>query len=492
MLRRYDVLRIKNGFLWALNIVLINCLPINVLATTVDSYTQWITPDNVKTFQELVKTKPALYSNLIKPLTIDTAPINLINQSMISLPQYINYLFENNVNYTYSTIQNNAMFRVSDFKKNVGFSGVVFSQEADFTWSNFEGIATFTTTQYQKSAYFFMCKFLGQTYFDKSIFFKAANFRAAQFMNDTDFKESIFHDTGDFERSVFNKNAIFSDVQFDKNANFKKTVFKGLAAFTNAYFGEVADFSQSEFLGSSSFNGVTLPAYLDLSEVNIKTNIDLSTVLPNPNGLTKLNLLYTDASKIKVHYYHRFKLYFPKDAPEGDIAFVYLSLLESLKKNGFDEGYHQLFIEYSEYKYLKHHHYILNVLDKYWWDYGFDKSRIFFWIIVIISFFTIINDLFYERLLKNVYHIPYLNNYLNKSIEKNFFARFIHNLPYAFLYTITLFFGKLIGFKIDAREFKSKNYFANLYLYLIIIMGLTCAFFAFNSIFKATPTPSNF
>lgn len=308
-------------------------------------------------------------------------------------------------------------------------------------------------------------------------------------MSDTDFKGSVFHDAVDFERVVFNKSAIFSDTQFDMGADFKNTDFIGFADFTNSYFGKIADFSHSKFLGDSSFNYIILPAFLDFSNVTIKENIDLSTALPNPKGLTKLNLIHTDVSKVKLQYYQRFKLYFPQDASDGDISFVYLSLLESFKKDGLDKSYHKLSVEYAEYKYLKNNQPILNAIDKYWWDYGFDKSRIFLWIIIIILFFTLINNLFYEQLLKNAYDIPYLHSYPNEFIKKNFFARFIYNFPYALLYTITLFWGKLIGFNIDSRRFESKNYFLNLYLYLIIIIGLACVFFAFNSIFKATPVP---
>ena len=160
--------------------------------------------------------------------------------------------------------------------------------------------------------------------------------------------------------------------------------------------------------------------------------------------------------------------------------------MESLKINGFEDGYKQLSIEFYEYKYLRDNQYLLNFIDKYWWNYGFDKSRIFLWILVIILFFTIINSIFYDELMDRAYKIGFLKKEMeHDSIKNHWITSFIYNIPYAFLYTIYIFFGRMMGFKIDTERFKSNNYFINLYLVTIIASGLLCALFAFNSIFKS-------
>jgi len=478
--RRYPLFRKNWGSI--ITILLFHCVASIALASSPD--TQLITPANIKTFQDLLKNKPPIFSKFIRPTTIYSDEINTKNQPAIS-PTFINYQLENNVDFSLSTIQGNAWFLGSEFKKNADFAGVTFLKKSSFEWTVFHEIADFTYTKYYGEASFYSSRFLKEVKFYKAAFFKYASFKTTIFNKTVDFSESVFYKSANFQRTIFNGDTLFSGAEFDQVAEFESAVFKKAVDFSQATFGQKADFSRVEFLGPISFYHTILPLYLNLSEVHTNDTIDLTLVLRNSSGPSKINILNTDVSKIKLRY-SMFQLYFPEGTLRDNIDFSYRTLLVSLKQNGYNIGYKKLATEFAEYSYLRDNHYILNAIDKYWWNYGFDKQRIFTWVLRIILFFSIINCIFYDWLVKNAFEVNYMKHIRpNDSLRKNWITLFIYNFPYAFLYTLNIFFGWFIGFfKVNPDQFKSKNYFVNLYLLVIILTGLVCVFFIFNSVIR--------
>jgi hypothetical protein len=132
-----------------------------------------------------------------------------------------------------------------------------------------------------------------------------------------------------------------------------------------------------------------MPDILDFSNVKITEEVDFSKA-KKVDSICKINIYGTDISKIKLRY-EMFKLYFPKkdNIPFELQANVYEQLLNNFKKNGYIRSYEKLDKEYKELYYIEKGgmYKIVNLFQKYWWGYGYDKLSILLYTIGFFVFF---------------------------------------------------------------------------------------------------------
>ena len=197
-----------------------------------------------------------------------------------------------------------------------------------------------------------------------------------------------------------------------------------------------------------------------------------------------------DIEKLKLRY-SMFELRFPyDDAFNSDMKTnIYERLLKTQKDNGFTSSYEKLDKEYSEFKYIKSGKYssiggwILNMVNKYWWGYGYDKTLIIVNTLLIFVLFSIVNCIFFPWIL-NIYEVPNIKNLAVAVTAKNVIFHRIKILPIAFFYTGLIFFG--LKFTTENLKYKENligwRFFNLVYFFVIYISGLVCLGYLANFI----------
>lgn len=240
----------------------------------------------------------------------------------------------------------------------------------------------------------------------------------------------------------------------------------------------------------------TLPKYIEFYYCRFANEVDFTLARTSDYEIHYLNLMGTDVQKLKFRY-KRFKLWFPESFQYQNVKFedksnVYESLLNNFEKRGYTESYKILDIEYQEFLYLskiengsvfvKFWYFIVKLVQRKWWNYGYDKELIVQNTLFFLILFSFINWMFFRHLNENVYKIPYLYSYYESLEEgENFFEKTIYQLRsgyYSLHYTILIFFG----LKLERKEIKYNNILGTLYLFLIYFLGLICTAYLLNLI----------
>lgn len=332
-----------------------------------------------------------------------------------------------------------------------------------------------------KGKYYNWKEYPGRVDFHSEKFDSTANFKYTHFDSTADFFGAQFDSIADFFGAQFNSTADFSGVQFDSSAYFFGTQFDSIASFRGANIQE-----------SIYFDDSTLPYLLDLSGIRIKEgNLDLTNSIVNEKyGKCLINLVNVDIEKLKLRY-SMFELRFPyDDAFNSDMKTnIYERLLKTQKDNGFTSSYEKLDKEYSEFKYIKSGKYssiggwILNMVNKYWWGYGYDKTLIIVNTLLIFVLFSIVNCIFFPWIL-NIYEVPNIKNLAVAVTAKNVIFHRIKILPIAFFYTGLIFFG--LKFTTENLKYKENligwRFFNLVYFFVIYISGLVCLGYLANFI----------
>ncbi|MCH9770784.1 MAG: pentapeptide repeat-containing protein [Gammaproteobacteria bacterium] len=444
---------------------------------------------NFNIIRQLHKKYPVpLFSVALQAAEVKTYPSEIHQDEAIIQQAYRHEhtVFPERVSFVLSTFKKPVDFYIAEFKQVVDFSNTSFEAPAYFSWSKFSEDAIFNRSKFYAGANFYYCRFLDPASFYYAFFQGPAEFIGAHFYDRVDFSSTRFVDNAEFQRSQFDKRANFQRAIFQKGASFSRDIFFADISFAKAIFKDHFNLQAAVFMGKTNFFETVLPHYLNLSNITkINSIIDLTKTIPLPNHeRTLIDLTGSDVTKFRFTYNH-FKLVFPQGVSYSDRVVIYEELLKSFKDNGFKKSYSLLYAEYKSFVYNYHRQYIINFVQKYWWNYGLDKSRIFIWMFVLLFIFSIINTLFYKALVEGAYHVSFLDigkNY--RASQKNPVVRFILNFPITLVYTIMLFFGGLMGFQRNANEFTSKSWLVNLYLMIMIAFGLLCVLFILNFIIK--------
>lgn len=269
------------------------------------------------------------------------------------------------------------------------------------------------------------------------------------------------------------------------------------------------DLSGSGVIGKGKliFEDNTLPDTLDLARFK-GDELDLRGFHPDPtkNQTCYLNLLENRIGKLNMEY-HNYQLYFPAGTTDDQVTSTYQWLMKSVKENGYDSSYEQLDIEYRHavalrnpvdsnlfiFKFLRQHisrplaynlwnltegirpAHLWDSIQRLWWGYGYAKTRVLFWSVLIVLFFSLFNIFRYEHLL-NVLNLENLNPQ-NIPPTTTAIRRKLLRYWYCLIYSSFIFFK--VSFEFKSIDFKSKYVVTLLVQYLI---GLICSAFIINLI----------
>jgi len=412
--------------------------------------------------------------------------------------------FDTSVRFWGADFHSTADFEGTNFKGRAGFQRATFDTSVRFSAAGFHSTADFPWTDFKGTADFRWTNFKGTADFDLATFDSSVSFSLAEFDSTTDFGHTRFNGTAYFEQTKFKASADFGWATFDSSVSFSYAVFDSTANFVVTKFKGRADFEWTRFREDVIFSDALLPDTLDFRYVkDISKEIDFTFSLPpRSKGKCHIALAGADISKIKLNM-ALFELCFPvdtiwgkstagKDSIEridsttydGQLS-VYESVLKKLKDDGLMESYQILDIEYRRFKYEYggfFDWYILDTVQKWWWNYGYNKERIFAWAFGLWVVFSLLNLIFfYPKLSESVYAIDFLEKM--QDIAYTGIKKWIFYALQVVSYTAIVFFG----LKMDVAKFKKgvvrehPGLFA--YLMVVYVAGLFCLGFIVNIIF---------
>lgn len=416
----------------------------------------------------------------IAPASRFTQPLNL-NQTPIPVKT-------NRIHFTQSVDVSNyqfvqpVSFDLSQFEKDFTLSELSFAKTISFNWVTFLGLTHFYRIKMDGEGQFYF------TYFKQPVIFnKISCNHDCVFMHSRFSEAKFLHST--FNRILsFNythaKELLFENIQFEGEIKMSHMVIGNLI-FNNSFLFGGLNLSHTKFGGKIAFINTEIFNYLDLSYIEMaNAPLDLTMIKITDNSeRIKLNLMGADIEKIKLNYLY-FKLHFPREASRAEIDDIYSRLLKNFKQGGDISSYKLLLAEYRHNSNIMDKNYFTDLMAKYWWNYSTNPEWIFYWMLVLIIIYTIINTIFYEPLSTYYFDIPFLATTIRPYfIKNNLILRFVYVFPRALLFTFLMFFGTQFRMRNGLREFKSTNIFVNLYFILIIITGMLCMFFLLRYLF---------
>jgi uncharacterized protein YjbI with pentapeptide repeats len=397
------------------------------------------------------------------------------------------YHFKKNFTATLIEFIDATTFKLSQFDENTFFQSTIFRQSTSFEWSVFNGEVNFSHSRFYGTVNFYRSTFYGDTIsFYGANFYEVTDFSDALWAGKVDLSNMTVSDQISFYGDQFQKNVTFYNSHFEGDVDLSYVVFNKNVDFSRASFSGTLDFSGAQFVGKTNFYSTKLPQVLNLSGVHqIDSIIDLTKATSRAYGdKIKINLLGANISKIRINY-QDFVLYFPLNTSDKDITTVYAALLNDFSHRGLHEDYKKLAIEQKRYEFNKNDQWMMNIIEHYWWDYGFDKGRIFIWITIFILLYTVINNFFVIWLMENVFSVTFLMPLCKRMpVHKNILVRYVLSFPLSLIYTVVIFFSGILGFKCEFTYFKSDRVLVNIYIFFTMATGLICAMFILNYLIK--------
>lgn len=234
-----------------------------------------------------------------------------------------------------------------------------------------------------------------------------------------------------------------------------------------------------------------MPDTIELSYVkfaNNDTRLDLSYIQPEDTGMHYIRLIRTNVNSIDFNYIN-FRLAWDGYAQPEEKQMVYNQLREKFKKEGQEESYKNIDIEYKQFLYLKDSTRLgrlQNWIDKTWWNYGYNKTMVienslwlFFWMLVF--------NLVFFRVLWGIYR-PASFEQMDERLRKKYLERKwgklqykMHKMPAIMAYTAYVFWG----IKLDLGELKfEKSWWLLSFVVFMIqyISGVVCLAYIVNLI----------
>jgi hypothetical protein len=304
-------------------------------------------------------------------------------------------------------------------------------------------------------------------------FLKNVNFQGATFIFPLTF-ESVYN-SGEPFISTFKKDVNFNQCTFNKILKLEGTIFGNKASFDGAIFKDIV-FTKE----------MVLPDTLILSNIQfIEKSIHFSQgVLSKNKQFCYVNLVGSDINKFKIDY-KKFRLYFPAETDDNQKCAVYEGLLKNFQTDGLTSSYKLLDIEYQKYKNKRDERYFVDWVQSWWWNYGYNKEKIFInsiFLLLLFFFINLIITLFKgaEYLMVDVYRVEGLwqevENLKSSAISK--FKYWIRFLPILLIYTSMIFF--VLNLNIKYLRFSKK--LGLIYVMSIFLTGLLCVAYIVNFI----------
>ena len=144
-------------------------------------------------------------------------------------------------------------------------------------------------------------------------------------------------------------------------------------------------------------------------------------------------------------------------------ASVYERLLGRFRSDGLVESYKNIDIEYRQFRCRVERKWcILNLIQRFWWNYGYNKEYVFGWSLAFMVFFSSIAFAFPNR-STGTYRIRFLE-------EANWQRSLGTRIAKAVMYTGILFFG----IKLDVDKFSPTSSWWTGYVLAVYTVGLVC------------------
>ncbi|WP_338239676.1 pentapeptide repeat-containing protein [Persicobacter diffluens] len=426
--------------------------------------------DTVKIFSlNILYTKPTFSKNPIDSLK------NLPSWEFSRKPTY----FENKFHF-------DTDHQLNQFDSLPNFYWRSFPMKLDYSWRQFHSRVNYYKSNFDSLVNFSWCKFKNEVDFSES-----------KFNNLIDFSWAEFDSTINFNRCHYQNKVFFFGSKFQDIANFSESTFDSLVNFSWCTFTVKADFSRSQFYDETRFNSSTLPDTILFLTIKSKKVINLTFCsLDSSKNQCFIDLTNSDLEKFRFSY-DRFKVFFYDSTttiPKRQN--VYESLLKMQEKYGYRSGYEKADKEYKAFTHIGKFRLdpnasflaigigtILNFIDKWWWDYGYSKTRIFLWTAGLYLLFVLWNVFYiYRGKLFNFYTPPFLQKYQallkrahrQKSIAIHFFS----NVYISLIYTAYVFFG----LKFEMSQLNYKRKWMVTFFFFQYTIGLICLGYLANTI----------
>ena len=363
--------------------------------------------------------------------------------------------------------------------------------------------------RHEPPVYLPACTFCDSSDFNGDEYSGTINFDTVHWGNKACYKNTTFDDSALFKGGVFDDTAVFTDASFAGYLDFSDVTFQKPVYFDNVSFAKQTWFSNTRFSHYAKFTNLQntdsvviqfadaiLPDTLDFSQNSgLRCKIDLTTAnfdrpgsfdsisgdYKHPHGIFLFN---TDISKFQLDYFH-FRLLLPdstitptdttarqkitKDQKET----IYEALLANFKKNGQEESYKRLDIEYQQFKWRNSWAHAISFVPAIWWNYGYDKEYVFLWIAGSLLVFIGINLFFLTTLNNEVYEIFDVDTIREKATRRK-------RIWYTVIYTANIFFRLTL----DRKCMKFQKIGATFYFFVIYILGILCLGYLANFILQ--------
>ena len=416
----------------------------------------------------------------VKGAVFDSS-VSFISTTFKSLATFNFVDFNSHAKFTFANFGSSVGFEFADFHHNVGFKYAKFGSMTSFFHADFYSFADFLGVKFNSGVNFGGADFISDANFGLAQFDSSAVYYGVEFGSIADFDLAKFKAAAVFDECNFSSKSRFEFVEFHNKASFRNAIFKSDVSFAHAEFAGYTDFRQAVFNGRVSLYNSRLPDTLDLSHVkNIEGELDLSYATKF-RGTCYINLLGTEIPRVRLRY-SNFRLLFPDSMPnhrdELNVSFedkcnVYEQLLKNFANNGYTDSYEKLDIEYHQMRYAEKWYWHLDLIQKFWWNYGYSKWYIFLWIPGILGVFTWFNAKMIWRLNNETYTIRPLESLRRFQNLSGWSKRFL----FALVYTGFIFFGV----KIDPDGIQKVDGWLY-YIFFIYIVGLICLGYLANYI----------
>ena len=330
--------------------------------------------------------------------------------------------------------------------------------------------------------------FITNSTFGGSVVFESVYIKDFKFVGNIMPGELIFWNCTipnlDLSSSHFEKDVTFINCKLG-NLDFGRTHFTGLLRLSYNNIEGRVNFQYTN-LGSKLdlkaiipsantkfwFTGVLLPDTLDLSENRIlPDSVNLTGVSDIQLRRSKLLLNGTNVSNIMLNYDY-FRIIFPSKTVADEKERVYRGVLQNLQTHSYQKSYEDLDVEYRRFKTKQGSFGFLWRIPEWWWNYGYDRERVFiitFWSLVIFIF---INFLGLNFLVDKVYPVGNIPVYFRQWNGKR--------LWFAIVYTLVIFFSLYL--RIDKINFQQKR--GSSYVLFMYVYGLICLAYMANYIIQ--------
>lgn len=229
-----------------------------------------------------------------------------------------------------------------------------------------------------------------------------------------------------------------------------------------------------------SFENCTLPDTTVLNNISSKGIIDL-TLANYEDNLTKVLVIgNVELPKLKIPY-DKMTINIDTAQTYENQIMLYQKVLNTLKEQGLIEKFETLDKKYQEVKYKHNGDNLLNLISSVWWDYGYNKSKVFKNSFYLFAAFFLINFILYKKL--NIAYLPEnIRNY-NIALGRSFmsegkYKQFIVSAYKVFIYTSFIFWGV----RLDLKELRLNLWWALLVIIFEYSIGVICLAYIANYI----------